>query len=107
MIKKWENARVSDRLKVAAGDLSSISIDSAGELAFTAITSGYDDPGVIGGSNDYCRPPEFDIEIHKIESAIFTDEECNEAILSAEQIEIILDGDEIYEMICDVLINGR
>ena len=100
-MNRWENitsdvtVTLTDEMRDELG-----LFDDAKSLELRVKHSGYDDPGVITNDPEFSRPPEFDAEIHHLEGEVLT-EDCDETPLSAEQIDIILDGgvtlDAIYE----------
>lgn len=102
-MNKWEN--VTSDVTIALTDEMRDELglfDDAERLQLRVKHSGYDDPGVITNDPEFSRPPEFDCEIHAIEGEVLT-EECDETPLSAEQIDIILDGGEILDEIYNQL----
>lgn len=102
-MNKWENVTsdvtvtLTDEMRDELG-----LFDDAERLSLRVKHSGYDDPGNPFGCNDTARPPEWDCEIHHLEGHVLT-EDCDETPLSAEQIEIILDGGETLEEIYNKL----
>ena len=102
-MNKWENVTSQLEIKLTDEMRDEIGLfDDAERLNLRVKHSGYDDPGNPYGSNDTARPPEWDCEIHAIEGEVLT-EECDEMPLSAEQINIILDGGDVLEAIYDKL----
>lgn len=102
-MRKWENVTsdvaivLTDEMREELG-----LFDDAERLNLRVKHSGYDDPGNPYGSNDTARPPEWDCEIHAIEGEVLT-EDCDETPLSAEQIDIILDGGDVFDAIYEKL----
>lgn len=98
-MQKWENVTSDITITLTDEMRDELGLfDDAATLQLRVKHSGYDDPGNPYGSNDNARPPEFDAEVHHIEGEVLT-EDCDETPLSAEQIEIILDGGEVFDAI--------
>lgn len=100
-MQKWENVTSDITITLTDEMRDELGLfDDAKSLEIRAKHSGYDDPGVITNDPEFSRPPESDLEIHALEGEVLT-EDCDETPLSAEQIDIILDGgvtlDAIYE----------
>lgn len=101
--RRWEN--VTSQLEISLTDEMRDELglfDDAERLSLRVKHSGYDDPGVITNDPEFSRPPESDLEIHSIEGEIL-DEFSEETPLSSEQIEIILDGGDTWEVIYEKL----
>ena len=100
-MKRWENVTSDIEITLTDEMRDELGLfDDAKILELRVKHSGYDDPGVITNDPEFSRPPESDLEIHALEGEVLT-EDCDETPLSAEQIDIILDGgvtlDAIYE----------
>ena len=106
MVNRWENVsstvivELTDEMRDELG-----LFDDAKSLEIRAKHSGYDDPGVCFGSNDTCRAPEWDCDITEMEGDVVNEDDDLEP-LSAEQIDIILEGGDIYDAIVGKIMNG-
>lgn len=102
-MRKWENVTTELEIELTDEMRDELGLfDDASTLHLRVKSSGYDDPGNPYDSNDNAISPEFNCEIHAIEGEVLT-EECDETPLSAEQIDIILDGGEILDVIYEKL----
>lgn len=102
-MRRWEN--VTSQIEIILTDEMRDELglfDDAERLKLRVKHSGYEDPGVITNDPEFSRPPEGDCEIHLIEGEVLT-EECDETPLSAEQIDIILDGGDVFDAIYEKL----
>lgn len=100
-MKKWENVTSQLEIKLTDEMRDELGLfDDAEQLNLRVKHSGYDDPGVITNDPEFSRPPESDVEIHHLEGEVI-DEYEEETPLSAEQVEIILDGDITYAAMLD------
>lgn len=102
-MKRWEN--VTSQVEITLTDEMRDELglfDDAERLKLRVKHSGYDDPGQCYGAPEDYRPPDGDCEIHLIEGEVLT-EDCDETPLSAEQIDIILDGGIVFDEIYDKL----
>ena len=98
-MKRWENITSQLEIKLTDEMRDDLGLfDDAERLKLRVKHSGYDDPGMCFGAPEDCRPPESELDIHAIEGEVLT-AECDETPLSAEQIEIILDGGEVFDAI--------
>lgn len=104
---RWNNVTGYSAVDLTAEQAQSILLPPiTGTLHVYLKHSGYDFPAVFGTYPEDSQPPESDLEIHEILSACFLDDDCKEIVLTKEQVDKILDGGEVFELICENIMEA-
>ena len=104
---RWNNVTGYSAVDLTAEQAQNLNLPpKSGTLHVYLKHSGYNYPASFGTYPEESQPPESDLDIHEILSACFLDDDCDETVLTKEQTDMILDGGEVFELICEKIMEA-